>query len=349
MPILYDIPPKLVTAVNTNQASLIGAIIKDNATGQIIGHVQQTSGIFNIIYPVISSSVNPIGIIPTFVEIYQNFKIQKQLKEVLHQLDKMQFGIQFGNLLTALNIGVTIVSTLIILKKLNDLESRFDKLESKLQEIINLRRADEFRYLVAEIEADCENIERISKWSDPQEAGVELFHSLSKSYHKVLTMFDRDKTEILSSDVKIGVINYFLIQIFLIRFIQESIIGILFSANQLRIVEDFGLKEVGRMTKLLSELHPNKLNHLVSVNNKDHKCYQKQYDKTNEISKLFVLEIMQSINSLYSQISISHFLMKQNISSIDYLEEVKYTNVDKIKIFPDPESTIWQELKQKAI
>lgn len=67
MPIPYVVPLLLKAAVASGQASVVGAIIKDNATGRILGHMQQTTGLQTLLGKVLDPFTSAGGFSPLCV------------------------------------------------------------------------------------------------------------------------------------------------------------------------------------------------------------------------------------------------------------------------------------------
>ena len=68
MPLLYDIPRSLLADVDAGKVELFNAILKDVATGRIVGHVQQTNALeaplgsaFQGAQVTLSSGFGPLG------------------------------------------------------------------------------------------------------------------------------------------------------------------------------------------------------------------------------------------------------------------------------------------------
>ncbi len=164
MPLLYKIPQKLTTAVGSGEAKLIGAIIKDSTSGKILGHVQQTTGFAQAINQVMGLPMDATtgALLPGVVTIVQNEQIKNRLAELAKGIGLMQ-NLQYLDLgLGAVNLGVTIASTFIILEKIEKIDRRLDNISEQIKHVTTDRREDERQNLIAEIKSDIENIHMYS-------------------------------------------------------------------------------------------------------------------------------------------------------------------------------------------
>jgi len=79
MPLLYAVPHALEMLISSGQAQLIGAVIKDISSGQILGHVQQTQGLAQALMQaggtVAQSGFSPLGAL----SVLQNEQIKSSL------------------------------------------------------------------------------------------------------------------------------------------------------------------------------------------------------------------------------------------------------------------------------
>lgn len=60
IPLLYTIPPGLLAQFGAGQVQLFGAILKDSATGQIVGHVQQTGLLGQMLSGLVQAPFQPL-------------------------------------------------------------------------------------------------------------------------------------------------------------------------------------------------------------------------------------------------------------------------------------------------
>lgn len=148
MSIPFEIPAKFLSGIATGSIDLYEAILKDTATGQIVGHVQQTGALNGVGNSLLSSgfgiahtAINPIGaatgIFGVVDSAIQNRQIQRKLDDMQSLLGVTQ-GIGIANLATSvIGIGVTVASTAIILSRLNTMERQLEAIASRLDRIEN--------------------------------------------------------------------------------------------------------------------------------------------------------------------------------------------------------------------
>ena len=166
MPLLYAIPPGLEALVSSGQAQLIGAIIKDVSSGQILGHVQKTQGFVSALSQaggtVAQSGFSPLGA----VGIVQNEQIKSSLNQLQTGMGVLQ-NLQIANLaLTGIGLGISVAGFAIMNKRLNAIESHLATLRSDVREIGRLIQATELRRLFSEIRAALKDLDSAATRTD---------------------------------------------------------------------------------------------------------------------------------------------------------------------------------------
>ncbi len=323
--ILYEIPPKLVDLVYSGEANLIGAIIKDTSSGQILGHVQQTNGLLNL-FPNFNT---PLGLVGDGIQIYQNHQNKIRLEKILAEIKPLQ-NLQYCNIaVSTLGIGVTIASTLIILERLNKVEKNIEDLSQKIDKI----RIEILKDLLSDIYSDIGSIDKLKHWSKPRQAAVELHHSLSKSYHRLLSRWN-DESQGFNENNYTEYLDYLQMQFELIWLIQNSQIKVLFYADEIGLVRPYGDHELPRLKGILSEVFQINLRMLVNSSEGGKDFEIRQNPKTKEEPGDKFNEFKLKISSLVSQISIAETLIKKKISGFDYLKEVEESDKEKVMHLP---------------
>jgi hypothetical protein len=151
----YRVPDALIADWASGRATLVGAILKDTATGTIVGHIQQTNVLNNLISNAVSSfgDLASKGFSPLeIINVVQN----EQLKQ---KLDVMREGMV---ILQNLHLGVSIVGFAVLAKRLRTIETRLDLISQQLTSITSDRREDELRAVLSDIGANVSAVEVLS-------------------------------------------------------------------------------------------------------------------------------------------------------------------------------------------
>lgn len=117
-----------------------GAIIKDRATGQIVGHVQELSG-WNLISKLPIPGGNPLDLVTQGVELAQLHRIQ-------HTLNTVQTLATVGAVASVASLGVAVAGFAAVLKRLSRMEG---KLDQAIAQLARVRRVVEHLH----VKVDC--------------------------------------------------------------------------------------------------------------------------------------------------------------------------------------------------
>lgn len=135
-PFAFDVPAQFAAQFATGEIARYGAILKNVGTGQIVGHLQETSSIASFLsrFP---SALSPVNMLSSLASNYQIFRVSQQV-DALQTLVEGVRALQLANLaMGALGIGVTIAGFVHLSGRLNALDDRIDSIDSKLNDILN--------------------------------------------------------------------------------------------------------------------------------------------------------------------------------------------------------------------
>ncbi len=152
---------------------------------------------------------------------------------------------------------------------------------------------------------------------------LNLIHSLSRNYAKVLVQFERDLAEAKKSHIPIEFIENLQGQLAIIWLCQDVIIKAYFNINELQFVIKFGSKQKIRMMTYFSEINPNEISRRVACRNSDFETETQNRHKAIKQVDYLVESLKGCIFSLISQISISHSLQVHKASGTQYLSETE--------------------------
>lgn len=323
MPLLYEIPLQLQALVSSQKASLVGAIIKDNATGHILGHVQQASGLTSVLGQaaggVLSSGFSPLGM----MSVVQNEQIRRGVAELQNGMILMQ-NLQYGTLaLSGLGLGVSIAGFAATLARLKAIETRLGALEDAVDKATRDRREDDLKSVFADIAADLQNVETLSDRRDPQRVAEQLQLSLARTTRRIEQHFLREADLSRRSSIPIEHLDQLWTLAAAIRLCQEASIQALFAADELEVAQRFGQFELERQIALLQSLSPDILSRLVSRSEKDLDAARALRQTALGQARLLADGIRGGVLALAGQVSIANTLRAEDMTGMEYIRRIK--------------------------
>ncbi|MFG6082191.1 hypothetical protein ACEUZ9_002834 [Paracoccus litorisediminis] len=156
MSIPFQIPAEFITRIATGEAVRYGAIIKDAASGHVLGHLQETNALRSAVNMGSAlTSLNPAGV----TAVVQNMVITSKLNALQSAMGTMQ-TLQMATLASSvIGIGVTAASTAIILKRLSAVDASVRRLEKSVDAIPALLRETDLRKTLVKLEASLDRIQ----------------------------------------------------------------------------------------------------------------------------------------------------------------------------------------------
>jgi len=120
--LLREVPAELLAGVGTGDYQVFGSIIRSTTSGRIVGHLQETSALSNL---VAQGPLAPLSLVGDAVSAVQNEQIKAAIGVVQ--------SLQVANLaLGAAAIGVSVAGTGILMRKLSLVETKIDALQPAL-------------------------------------------------------------------------------------------------------------------------------------------------------------------------------------------------------------------------
>jgi len=179
MPLLYDIPLSVLSRVSSGDAEVVGAIIKEVASGKILAHVQPTQGFFNVLSQaggsLVQTGFSPLGAIG----VVQSEQIKSGVARLEQGLGLIQ-NLQFVNMaLTGIGLGISIAGFAVMNMRLNAIENNLGTLREEVREIGSLIQAAEIRRLFSEIRAALKDLDSVTTRTDHLALASSLQRQLS--------------------------------------------------------------------------------------------------------------------------------------------------------------------------
>jgi hypothetical protein len=127
IPLTFEIPPALSNPLIYER---VGAIIKERATGKIVGHIQQLGG-WDLLRHLPIPGGNPLGLATEAIQMAQLQKIQQTLHTV-------QTLATVGAVASVASLGVSIAGFAMVLNKLKRMEGKLDQVLSEIARVRDL-------------------------------------------------------------------------------------------------------------------------------------------------------------------------------------------------------------------
>lgn len=335
MSLLYDIPAHLIDQIAANKASLVGALIKDNATGRILGHVQQTSVLQNLLGNLPGIGDVLTGFSPLeLVTAIQNEQIRQGIAELTSGMVLLQ-NLQYGTLaLSGLGLGVSVAGFATVLTKLKSIENHLDQLSVAVEKVTRDRREDELKILFAEVAADLQGVETLSVRKNPVRVAESLQQSLSRSLHKLMVHFERE-SEAEGAKFDEGYrINRLWALAAAIRLCQEAIVQALFWADELDAAKKIAGDELQRMVTLLQSFNPDRLSRRAIERIEDVDARRSKRLEVLAQARTLELGLKGTVLSLVGQASIADTLADSGIKGSAYLRSAQEDSSHSLLFLP---------------
>lgn len=156
MSIPFDIPAQLLTSEFSGAVRRYGAILKDEATGRIVGHVQETGALQKALQT--GLSFDPTGA-TGLIGIAQNAAISSKLSAMQAMMGTMQV-LQVATLASSvIGIGVTAASTAVILNRLNQVDKAIVGLEASVADLPSKWREMDLRAKIVTVQTSLERLQ----------------------------------------------------------------------------------------------------------------------------------------------------------------------------------------------
>lgn len=316
MALLYDIPFSLQAAVGNGSASLVGAIIKDNITGKILGHVQHTGAASEVLSAVSGlplSGFSPLGA----VSVLQNMRLQRGIGVLQESMVLMQ-ALQYGTLaLSGLSLGVSVAGFAMMDRRLKDIRKHLGEIDSAIGQVTRNRRDDEIHNTLAEIGVDLLNVDTLMTRENPANAADSLQLGLDRHAGKLEVHFRREADTGGREAMTLDHLERLWTLAAAIRLCQEASLQALFIGGDLKTVEANGLALAKGQIALLDMISPDAVSKLVA-----------RHDPTQravalERARLINEGLRGGVMAVMGQVSIARVLDANGTRGIDFLREAR--------------------------
>ena len=182
MSIPFDVPAQLLASEVSGAVRRYGAILKDEATGRIVGHVQETGALQKVVQS--GLSFDPTGA-TGLIGIAQNAAITGKLNAMQAMMGTMQV-LQVATLASSvIGIGVTAASTAMILNRLNQVEKAIVGLEASVADLPSKWREMDLRAKIVTVRTSLERLEEAEVRPDAENVVKSVEERLSYVFDEI--------------------------------------------------------------------------------------------------------------------------------------------------------------------
>ena len=155
----FVVPAKFQAAVEAGQVARYGAILKNETTGRIVGHLQETGALRKLVHAGLSVGGGPLNTATGIYGIVQNEQIKSRLDAMQAMMGSLQ-SLNIASLaLSAVGIGVTVASTMMTLQSLRALKTDLLRIEETIERIPAALNINSLIDVLVAIETQLERID----------------------------------------------------------------------------------------------------------------------------------------------------------------------------------------------
>ena len=182
MSIPFHIPAQLLTSEVSGAVKRYGAILKDEATGRIVGHVQETGALQKVFQT--GLSLDPTGV-TGLIGVAQNAAITSKLNAMQAMMGTMQV-LQVATLASSvIGIGVTAASTAMILKRLDQVEKALVGIETAVASLPSKWREMDLRSKIVTVRTSLERLQEAEVRPDAEAVVKSVEERLSYAFDEI--------------------------------------------------------------------------------------------------------------------------------------------------------------------
>lgn len=194
--LLREVPPALVAGVQGGDYKVYGSIIRSVASGKIVGHVQETSGLVNLAGKALSGGMPGIG---TAVDLVGHGVSYVQNEQIKAAIDVVQ-NMQIANLaVSAAGIGVSVAGFAVVAAKIGRVEAKVEALGDRLDAIargVEFLKRDRIAEDFTRLRTAMQRLDEGWLLSDP----VPQWRSVGEEAIFLTNQFERRAHELLDAD-----------------------------------------------------------------------------------------------------------------------------------------------------
>ena len=182
MSIPFEIPAQFLAAQVTGAVKPYGAILKDAATGRIVGHMQETGALQKVVQT--GFSFDPTGA-TGLIGVAQNAAISGKLNAMQAMMGTMQV-LQVATLASSvIGVGVTAASTAMILNRLDQVDKALVGIEASIVDLPSKWREMGLRAKIVTVRTSLERLQEAEVRPDAEAVVKSVEERLSYVFDEI--------------------------------------------------------------------------------------------------------------------------------------------------------------------
>ncbi|QYZ71192.1 hypothetical protein [Neotabrizicola shimadae] len=325
--LLYEIPAKLVEGYLTGRYQLYGAVLKDAASGLIVGQVQQTG----LLEPLLRNSLNlvsggPASVLTSAitggVTMWQNHKIAGQLSQMQASLALMQNLSVAGLLVSGLGLGVSVVGFAAMNARLKAIGRSLDDLSGRVEAVTRDRREDELKSLLQRIEVHLETVDGLETRKQGFAAADRASDQLRDDAGALYGVLDREVARAAPESAEIPDVDRILGVTATIRIVHEASTRAMFLMDEVEEAGRLAGLQGRRLMDHTSALSPDALARIKVFGTEPPEAAIRARREALPRARIVAQDLRQSSMMIASQQELAQMLGQRGVSGRQYLSEV---------------------------
>ncbi len=325
-PLPYAIPQALQADLALGKIELFNAVLKEVATGRIVGHVQQTGVLdgllgsaFQGVQSTLSGGFSPLGLI----SVIRNRQIGSQLSAMQGTSGLLQ-NLQIGTLaLSGAGLGVSVVGFAMMLRRLDAIGAHLEALEARIEGVTRDRRADEIQTILVDIRNDLDQVDILETRRDPKPIAERAQMSMAQNAMRLEGHFAR-----LAKDDRPDAWNEARLDMLwslaaAMRLCHEAARRALNVIDDVRTAGELSRRQAERLLALCEPLSPDTLARMPG-----------QGRAMLPAARTLVDGVRGSVSAVAAQTALAHTLVGRGIAGPAYLEAVAEETTEPLLYLP---------------
>ena len=145
----FEIPVHMLMRFNAGELIRYGTILKDVATGKIVGHVQETGVAQSLLSSALSGLPTPVSMVSDLVNVGSGIYTARQISHLKVMMETLQ-SLQIATLgVSLVGVGVTVAGFVYMHKRFNALDGRINQVIESIQRGFEDQRKADLRVQLA--------------------------------------------------------------------------------------------------------------------------------------------------------------------------------------------------------
>jgi hypothetical protein len=343
---LYKIPEVFVSGVASGKYKLAGAVIQEVVSGRIIGHVQQTGALDQVLklampllgqaFPqlqALSAATDVVSALTGGISVVQNEQIKSRLRAVQASLGLIQ-NMQIASLaVSGLGLGVSVVGFAVMHQRLNGIATHMKTLDGKIEKITADRRSDHLRGIFADVASELDTVETLSTRVNRTNAAEAAQRGLARSAGRLEDVFRQqaDKVQTAATTADLEMLWSLAAAI---RLCHEAEMQALFTVDELATAQELSARQASRFFDLSQPLSPDALARLCASGATSAEEATAARRAALPQAEHLVRGLRDSVASIGSQSALAAQLLAKGITGPQYLDEVAEEKTEPLLYLP---------------